>query len=28
LVYLGNYVGSLTLNGKNYSVNIKTGTIG
>jgi len=28
LVYSGNYMGSLTLNGKNYTVNIKTGTIG
>jgi hypothetical protein len=28
LVYLGNYTGSLTLNGKNFTVNIKTGTIG
>lgn len=28
LVYEGNYIGSLTLSGKTYSVNIKTGTIG
>jgi hypothetical protein len=28
LEYLGNYTGSLTLNGQNFTVNLKTGTIG